>query len=293
MNDSFTHLGTVTAPSGVLVFGMSLWVDHWPQVGRPLSERAREAAARGAGGGHLMEDPAEAVAVAVDRTRALAVRARTAPSPFDDEPAISVLEVELAIPWPEGREAPVPLGDLPVDRGGMLLGDAVGLDSWIGLDGEPADGLADVTYWGRDEDEAHERFGGERIPQFEGDERGSYGLLDLPLDRARALAAEIENHGAGVVSSVAPHTDFHRLECAGRTRPLTVGAIEVGGCPVLGFGWCQGDHAVRHHGERAWGRVYPVTLDRDANGGTVLRWSIPAWDEEDEGDEVGEGGRAA
>ncbi|MFF2656468.1 hypothetical protein ACFVUH_03805 [Kitasatospora sp. NPDC058032] len=60
-----------------------------------------------------------------------------------------------------------------------------------------------------------------------------------------------------------------------------VGEIEVGGCPVLGFGWCQGDHAVRHHGERDRGRVYPVTLDRGADGGTVLRWSIPEWAEEE------------
>ncbi|MFE7189872.1 hypothetical protein [Kitasatospora sp. NPDC057541] len=281
MNDSFTHLGTVTAPSGVLVFGMALWLDHWPEIGPPLSERAREAVARGGGSGHLLEGPAEAVAVAVDGTRALAVRARTAPSPFDDEPAIAELEVELGVPWPAGREAPVPVGDLPVDRGGMMLGDAAGLDAWIGLEGEPADGLADVSYWGRDQEEAYQRFGGVRIPQYEGDERGPYGFLDLPVEKATALAAEISAYGVGVVSSVDPHTDFHRFECAGRTRPLTVGEIEVGGCPVLGFGWCQGDHAVRHHGERDWGRVYPVTLDRGADGGTVLRWTIPEWVEEE------------
>ncbi|MET8700190.1 hypothetical protein ABZW10_15175 [Kitasatospora sp. NPDC004723] len=72
-----------------------------------------------------------------------------------------------------------------------------------------------------------------------------------------------------------------RFACASRTRPPAVGEIEVGGCPVLGFGWCQGDHAVQHHGERDRGRVYPVTLDRGADGGTVLRWSIPEWAEEE------------
>ncbi|MFF7456748.1 hypothetical protein [Kitasatospora sp. NPDC008115] len=283
MNDSFTHLGTVTAPSGLLVFGMVTWLDYWPEVGRPLSERAREAAAaEGARGGHLVEDAAEAVAVAVDGARALAVRARTAPSPFDEEPAIAVLEVELGVPWPAGREAPVLLGDLPVDRGGMALGDAVGLDAWIGLEGEPADGLADVSYWGRDMEEAHERFGGVRIPQYEGDGQGPYGWLDLPVEAADALAVEVAAYRGGVVSSADPHTDFHLLHRAGRTRPLGVGEIEVGGCPVLGFSWCQGDHAVRHHGERDWGRVYPVTLDRGADGGTVLRWSIPEWDEDED-----------
>ncbi|WP_159394200.1 hypothetical protein [Streptomyces sp. NRRL S-495] len=44
---------------------------------------------------------------------------------------------------------PVQLGDLPVDRCGMVIGDAAARDAWTGMNDEPAGGLADVTYWGR------------------------------------------------------------------------------------------------------------------------------------------------
>ncbi|MFJ6249501.1 MULTISPECIES: hypothetical protein [unclassified Streptomyces] len=52
MSEIFVDLGTVDAPSGVLVFGMAGWIDHWPELGRPLSERAKAAAS--SGGGHLL-----------------------------------------------------------------------------------------------------------------------------------------------------------------------------------------------------------------------------------------------
>ncbi|MBC9718566.1 hypothetical protein H9Y04_39175 [Streptomyces sp. TRM66268-LWL] len=46
-------LGTVTAPSGVLVLGMASWIDHWPQLGAGLSARAIPAAATG--GAHIRD----------------------------------------------------------------------------------------------------------------------------------------------------------------------------------------------------------------------------------------------
>ncbi|MFD5465294.1 hypothetical protein ACFWIQ_21060 [Kitasatospora sp. NPDC127059] len=49
---------------------------------------------------------------------------------------------------------------------------------------------------------------------------------------------------------------------------------------MLGIGWDQGDHAVRHHGGRGWGQVYPVTLEADPTGGTVLRWTIPPYEDD-------------
>ncbi|MEV7891231.1 hypothetical protein ACWD3I_43570 [Streptomyces sp. NPDC002817] len=150
MTETGVDLGTVTAPSGRLVLGMAGWIDYWPQVGGPLSERARTAIA--AGGGHLHgpEDTepsawmCEAIAVAAAADRPLQVRARTSASPFDGGPTIAVLEVDLGLPWP-GLDAgePLQLGDLPVDRCGMVLGDARGLDGFTGLDGPSTDGLAD------------------------------------------------------------------------------------------------------------------------------------------------------
>ncbi|WMX46840.1 hypothetical protein RGF97_21220 [Streptomyces roseicoloratus] len=136
MSENFVDLGKVTAPSGVLVLGMAGWIDHWPELGRPLSVRAKEAAA--SGGGHLRDGWCEAVVVPAAADRPLPVRATTSPSPFDEEPTIATLEMGLGLPWPgnANRTAPVRLGDLPVDRCGMVIGDAVGLDTWTGDEGE-------------------------------------------------------------------------------------------------------------------------------------------------------------
>ncbi|MFI5528874.1 hypothetical protein ACIA8O_10015 [Kitasatospora sp. NPDC051853] len=276
MSDACTDLGSVTAPSGVLVLGTAGWIDHWRETGAPLSVRAAEAVATG--GGHLRDGEAEVVVVRAAADRPLRVRATTRPSLFDEEPTIAVLEVALGLPWNAGQPGPVLLGDLPVDRCGMVVGDASGLDVWTGPADEPLDGLADVFYWGRYEDGAHARFGGERIA--EDDVEASYGWLDLPLAEAVALAAEIEVwqgglHSRGVAVGVEEHTDFHRFRRAAWHRPLHDGVIEVGGCRVLGIDWDQGDYAVTHHGGRDAGLVYPVTLEEDGAGGTVLRWTVP------------------
>ncbi|MFB7669372.1 hypothetical protein ACFC1R_36600 [Kitasatospora sp. NPDC056138] len=287
MTESYVNLGAVTAPSGVLVLGMAAWIDFWPKAGRALSERALEAAA--SGGGHLYEPAGgeprpwsgEAIAVGAVANRPLPVRALTSPSPFDGEPSISILEVDLGLPWPEDRGVgPLVLGDLPVDRCGMVPGDAGVLDGFAGLDGESVDGLADVTYWGRYAEDVHAEFGGERVSQHPGGS-GPRGWLDLPLAEAEAIAERLgtwllEGPGKGLMIAVDAHTDFHRLNRASWSHPLLAGLAEVGGCPVLGIGWDPGDHSMRHRGERAYGQVYPATLESLA-GESVLRWTIPPY----------------
>lgn len=253
MHKTFVDLGSVNAPSGVLVLGMAGWIDYWRELGQPLPGRARAAVA--SGGGHLREWLCEAVAVPAVADRPLKVRASTSPSPFDEEPTIATLEIGLGLPWPgtADRSVPVQLGDLSVDRCGMVIGDAAGLDTLTGMDSEPADGLADVFYWGRYADDAHAEFSGERIAQHGVD--GPHGWLDLPLAEAAARAAELTAwcdrlHGKGLVVSIDKHTDYYRFRRAGWHHPLRAGAIEVGGCQVLGIEWDQGDHSMRHRGER-------------------------------------------
>lgn len=125
-------LGPVTAPSGVLLLGRADGIGHRQDGDPPRSERALAVAATG--GGHLHDGGAEAVAVPAAADRPLPVRARTCPSPFDGEPVISTLEVSLGLPWDRAAhgDAPVVLGDLPVDRHGVLLGDARALDAFEG-----------------------------------------------------------------------------------------------------------------------------------------------------------------
>lgn len=268
------ELGSVTVPSGVLVLGMADWIDYWQQHGESLSQRAAVAAMRR--GDHLSDGLCEAIAVRAS-SGPLPVRAAASPSPFDGEPTVAVLEVDLGISWPACRARDtVLLGDLPVDRCGMVLGDAGALDAFVGISGGTTDGLADVAYWGRHEDQAHAVFGGEILPS-PGQPRG---WLDLPAGQARALGAALtgwaDEHtgGIGLMVSVDEHTDYARLDRATWGQPLGAAVIGVAGCQVLGIRWDEGDHAVLHGGERAYGRVYPVALEPDERGGTMLRWTI-------------------
>lgn len=283
VNTTTVDLGSVTAPSGVLVLGTAGWTDQRPESGAPLSVRA--AAAVAAGGGHLCDDEAEAVAVPAAADRPLPVRAATAPSLFDGQPVVSVLEVDLGLPWPGGHsDGPVPLGELPVDRCGTVVGDAVALDSFVGLGGESVDGLADLTYWGREVEAARAEFGGERIQRLGGD---LDGWLDLPEAEAWRLGERLQDWvrsgpGTGLVHSVQRHTHFHLVERAGQNHPLLAGTLDLAGSRILGLGWDPGDHAVRHSGERAFGCVHPVALHR-SGGSTVLRWTVTA--DEDEPDD--------
>ncbi|QMU74377.1 hypothetical protein GXP74_39695 [Streptacidiphilus sp. P02-A3a] len=105
--------------------------------------------------------------------------------------------------------------------------------------------------------------------------------------RASELTAWCDRlHGKGLMVSIDKHTDYHRFRRAGWHHPLRAGAIDVSGCQVLGIEWDQGDHSIRHHGEREAGQVYPVTLEADETGEMVMRWIIPPYDFDDE-DEQG------
>jgi len=278
VSENFIDLGAVTAPSGVLVLGMAGWIDYWPQTGAGLSQRAGSAAA--SGGGHLRVDDCEAVAVPASADRPLPVRASTSPSPFDGEPTIAVLEVELGVPWPlPGAKSELPLGDLPVDRCGMVVGDATALDGFVGLSGGSTNGLADVAYWGRHAEAVRAEFGGEHL----GSPGSPWGWLDLPLAEAEAKAEALNTwvktmaQGKGLMVACDEHTDYYRLQRVGWSHPLHVGVMDIAGCSVLGIEWDQGDHSMRHRGERRFGQVYPVAAERGDDGGTVLRWRIPPY----------------
>ena len=274
MLDDLFDLGTVTAPSGLLVLGIAAWTDYWPQGSDSLPARAKSV---GHVGARLQNGDCEAIAVQAS-AGPLPVRAETWLPPSVGELVITVLEVGLGIPWPSSTaREPVVVGDLPVSRTGMILGDAAALDTYVGLGDDSVDGLADITYWGRHAEEARAVLGGDVIPR----PGNSYGWLDVPVGEAEALedslAAWVTEHhqGIGLMTSVDEHTDYTRLERATWNQPLGAATIDLAGCRVLGIMWDGLDHAYRHRPERRGGCVYPVTLEPDDAGGTLLRWTIP------------------
>lgn len=162
----------------------------------------------------------------------------------------------------------------------MLLADVCALDGFVGSGGDSIDGLADVAYWGKHADTAHAELGGERL-RSPGRPRG---WLDVPLAQAEQLQRALiewmnrNGHDRGLMTDVEEHTHFSRLRRTGWDHPLMAGTIDLAGARALGFKWDQGDHSIRHHGERQYGQVYPVTLERTGGEQTVLRWSIPPYD---------------
>ncbi|MBB4742459.1 hypothetical protein BJY16_005918 [Actinoplanes octamycinicus] len=292
-------LGEVVAPSGVIVLAGAGFLDEWADLGEPLSVRALRAAE--AGGATLRDWLAEAVAVPAGPATTGRVPRHAAPlrvtadvrpgayGPVDDRDAIAVLTIELNVPWPDvssGTE-PVPLGDLPVDRCGMVVGDARALDSWVGfLRGERTiDGLADVRIHGKGAREARAHFDVPALPMFSAKRGDSHGWLDLPVEVARERAAAVNEWAAAQghyrhMAGVSVHSHQYLGSRAGWRSPLGAGLIDVAGCPILFVAWSPIE-LQRFGGGRPSGQVYPLTLE-NADGGAVLRWRIPPMEAEDD-----------
>jgi hypothetical protein len=274
-------VGQVIAPSGTVVLACAGFVDEWAEVGEPLSVRAQRAAA--AGGAHLRDWLAEAVAVPVG-TGPVTVTALTRPGTYDAVDTIAVLEVDLGLPWSavSTGTTPVVLGELPVDRNGMVLGDAVALDSWVGFVRQrpPVDGLADLMVWGKGDAQAWQHFDIPAIPTL----RSGlwHGWLDLPHATALERKTEINRWAVSqghyqYLASVFPHSHHHLGWRAGWQHPLGAGVIEVADCPILCFAWNPSE-LQRFTGGRPYGQVYPLTLE-PAAGRAVLRWTIPPYED--------------
>ncbi|MBM0226242.1 MULTISPECIES: hypothetical protein [Micromonospora] len=270
-------LGRVVAPSRTVVLACGGFLDQWADLGEPLSVRAMRAA--DTGGAHLQDWLAEAVAVPAG-PGALTVSARTRPGTYEAIDTIATLDVDLNLPWSavSAKAEPVVLGDLPVDPSGMVIGDAVALDSWVGFlpAARTVDGLADLRIWGKGDEEAWAHFGAQPIPAFHANR--VHGWLDLPVEVAHERAAAInrwavaQGHFAHM-ASVDLHSHHHLGWRAGWQDPLGAGVIEVAGCPVLCVGWAPSE-LQRFRAGRSFGQVYPLTLEHVASK-AVLRWSIP------------------
>jgi hypothetical protein len=163
--------------------------------------------------------------------------------------------------WVEvDRRAPartVEVGYVLVDEARLAFAAPDALTAWQTDD--PADGLIDLAFWGRDKDIVVERTGAGTL------EDGTHGWTDLTVreavDKATGLNRMMESEGLRFRIDLRPHDDHYRLLTPARTAPTESASVEIGGAVVCGFFTSWGDGA------------FPVRRDL-ADDGTLCRLRV-------------------
>ncbi len=213
-------------------------------------ERARRCGA--VGGGSFLAFGVPVVALGgLPRDRALPVLA----SRVDDGSGWAEMWVRVT----DGPVAKsVPLGDICVDWARVAFGDADALGAWEHT--RPMDGLADVAFWGREQDEVAREFGAPRLGTA--DEESAYGWTGLDIteavEKAEALQSWMDAHPRlGLAFDLRPHSHHWQAMREVRSSALEAGTVEVGGAKVLFSMTSWGD---------GW---FPVFADLDESGALV------------------------
>ncbi len=149
------------------------------------------------------------------------------------------------------------LARLGVDHARFAFADADALGSWVHE--TPLDGLADVVFWGRDEDEVAAEFGARRTGT-PGDDH--YGWLDLPVREAYRRAVALEEHRQAeperrFAFDFRPHSHHWRAMAGVRAADHEAATLTVGGADIMVAMTSVGDG------------YFPVHLDVDAAGAPV------------------------
>ncbi|HEY3360058.1 MAG TPA: hypothetical protein VGQ83_42800 [Polyangia bacterium] len=144
-------------------------------------------------------------------------------------------------------------GTVVVDCARLMFADADALGAWN--HSAPADGRADLVFWGRDAAAAAAATGAPALG-----ERG-FGWLDLPLDQAAACGAAVERtkdqQGLKFATDLRPHSHHHQLLERLRAAPTESGVLDLGAARVCGL-FCP------------WGDgTFPVYRDVDPYGNLV------------------------
>jgi hypothetical protein len=150
------------------------------------------------------------------------------------------------------------LGTVGVDWARLAFADADALSAW--KHSEAIDGLADVVFWGRSQEQAAQAYGAPAIATT--GEAGTYGWADLPLaeavTRARAvLAWTDEEPDRKLMVDFRPHSHHWQVMAKVRASQTDSGVIEVAGARILFAMTSRGDGS------------FPVYADRDAAGDLV------------------------
>lgn len=160
--------------------------------------------------------------------------------------------------------------EIGIDQARFVFADADALNSWEHV--QSLDGLADLVFWGRDQEQVAGEFG---APRLAGSAENGYGWVDLPAAEAyrRGLAIETRRNEPGAPKfafDFRPHSHHWQVMSLVRASDHEAGVIQVDGADILMAMTSVGDG------------FFPVHLDVDAAGLSVaLRIDITGEDRSD------------
>jgi hypothetical protein len=171
----------------------------------------------------------------------------------EDEEWADIRVVVSAEPVAGTRE----LGRIGVDWARIAFADADALCAW--QHEKPIDGLADIVFWGRDEEEVAAEFGAPRT-DTPGDEH--FGWLDLPVADAYAKGVALDTRRTSEPQrrfnyDFRPHSHHWQVMAQVRASENEAGTVVVGGAQILFAMTSVGDG------------FFPVRVDYDAAGDPV------------------------
>jgi hypothetical protein len=167
----------------------------------------------------------------------------------DDEGLRRAVTIEFAAAEKNvGPTRTIELGSVPVDMARLGLMDVAAVEHWN--EAEPADGRADVVFWGLHEEEVAKRVEASKLDD------DTYGFVDLPVRDAVLVGQRLDGlRREGELRfafDFRPHTHPFFLLAQIRDSASESGVIDVGGHAMCGFMTTWGDG------------VFPVTVDVDA-----------------------------
>jgi hypothetical protein len=150
------------------------------------------------------------------------------------------------------------LGTVGVDWARLAFADADSLSDWEHSDA--IDGLADVVFWGRSQEEAAQAQSA--APISTPGESGTYGWTDLPVPEAVAKAQAVlawseAEPDRKLMVDFRPHSHHWQVMAQVRASSTGSGVVGVAGARILFVALSQGDG------------LYPVYADQDAAGNLV------------------------
>jgi len=233
--------------------GLDAHVEREP---RQISHRERAQRVADLGGGDFPMEGPWVGAVGTLSNRPLTVRGRR--QDYGGNVGVRWAEVSIEVSR-KPVETSIRVGDVAVDHGLILLGDADALGSWRHYGS--LDGLCDVAFFGREEDAAREALAAQRLADSWS--WGASGWRNITPEEGKRRLQQVRSWlGPGspigrLVLEYRPHSHFYLVMEQIRSGRPEVGALALDGAVLLGLNTSWGDG------------LYPIWVDRDKAGAVV------------------------